>query len=247
MRRFHFLLHHSGKNVSCCRDNMCECRADPYHRGLMVDKLLHKNYNNVQLSKLIAVCMGISRKDAERHIKDGNVTLYGKVVPSSAMMISYSEITQPNNVVALMIQKKTVPVLQYSTNHNNNNNNRVRAWLVHKMAGELVTDIDPYRRPTVMSWIHTLGNYNKATKRYEHIKIVGLLDMNTEGLLVVTNCGVYARQLELSKHMLHRVYRVRVHGRALVPYQINLIQTGQVVIDNIRYPPMKVTHDTKSR
>ena len=84
---------------------MCECRADPYHRGLMVGKLFNKNYYNVRLSKLIAVCMGISRKDAERHIKDGNVTLYGKVVPSSAMMISYSEITQPNNVAALMIQK----------------------------------------------------------------------------------------------------------------------------------------------
>ena len=72
--------------------------------------------------------------------------------------------------------------------------------------------------------------------------------MNTEGLLIATNCGVYARQLELAKHMLHRVYRVRVHGRGLSRYQINLVQRGQVTVDNIRYPPMKIAYDgTKSR
>ena len=232
------------------------------------------NHNNIRISKFIATCMGISRKDVERHIQDGNVTLYGKVVTSSAMMISYPEISRRNNVAALTLQKKTVPVLQYytssssistntSSNHNdkNNNNNtkstqskpptnpikKVRVWLVHKMAGELVTDIDPYQRPTVMSRIHSLGTYNRITQRREHIKIVGRLDMSTEGLLIVTNCGIYARQLEWSKHMLHRVYRVRVHGRPLVPYQINMIQSGQVVVDQIQYPPMKVSYDTKSR
>ena len=231
----------------------------------------NNNHNNIRISKFIATCMGISRKDVERHIQDGNVTLYGKVVTSSAMMISYPEISRRNNVAALTLQKKTVPVLQYytssssstniSSNHNDNNNNtkstqsklpstpikKVRVWLVHKMAGELVTDIDPYQRPTVMSRIHSLGTYNRITQRREHIKIVGRLDMSTEGLLIVTNCGIYARQLEWSKHMLHRVYRVRVHGRPLVPYQINMIQSGQVVVDQIQYPPMKVSYDTKSR
>jgi pseudouridine synthase len=217
-------------------------------------------YNNsVRLSKLIAICVGISRKDAERHIKDGNVTLYGKVVTSSAMMISYPEISKPNNIAALTLQRKAVPVLQYDSHHVTGATttassstspprpNQVRVWLVHKMAGELVTDIDPYRRPTVLSRIHTLGKYNKTTKRHEHIKMVGRLDMNTEGLLIATNCGLYARQLEFSKHMLHRVYRVRVHGRPLVSYQINRIQNGQVVIDSIQYPPMKIAYDTKSR
>ncbi len=228
----------------------------------------HDAKNDIRLSKFIAVCLGISRKDVERHIKDEQVTLYGKIVTSPAMMISYPEIIKPNNRAALTYLRKAVPVLQYGSNNNytprtspsntNTNantattisppNHKVRVWLVHKLAGELVTDIDPFNRPTIMNRIHKLGQYNKATKRYEHIKIVGRLDMNTEGLLIATNCGVYARQLELAKHMLHRVYRVRVHGRGLSLYQINLIQRGQVTIDNIRYPPMKVSYDgTKSR
>jgi len=67
---------------------------------------------------------------------------------------------------------------------------------VHKLFGELVTDCDPHDCPTVMQRLAGLGKQQKHHKK-EHIKAVGRLDMNTEGLLVVTNCGRYAREMEL--------------------------------------------------
>jgi 23S rRNA pseudouridine2605 synthase len=226
----------------------------------------HTNTSNnsnstIRISKLIATCMCISRKEVERSIHDGEVTLYGTIIKSPATLISLQEIYKPNNIAALTIHGKTVPLIHNkhhfmnedtSLNHSIDTNNdsvqqqpkKVRVWLVHKMAGELVTDIDPYNRPTVMQRIVKLGTRISKIKKHEHIKIIGRLDMNTEGLLIVTNCGIYARQLELAKNRIHRTYRVRVHGRQLVPYQLNAIQNGTVVIDNIKYPSMKIKYDT---
>lgn len=67
----------------------------------------------------------------------------------------------------------------------------------------------------------------------QHWKPVGRLDMPTEGLILVTNDGEYARQMELPLNQLHRTYRVRAHG-IVSEHKLSRIQNG-VTVDGIRY------------
>ena len=142
----------------------------------------------------------------------------------------------------------------------NDNNNAgggdggVRVWAVHKLAGEVVADHDPQDRPSLMGRLRRSGvgrlqqkkkGKNKSKQQQpqqqrEHLKPVGRLDMSTEGLILVTNDGDYARSLELPSSQLHRVYRVRAHG-LWTEQKINRIRNGGVTDQRgIRYPPMIV-------
>lgn len=92
---------------------------------------------------------------------------------------------------------------------------KTRVWLVHKLKGELVAEHDPLGRPSLMERLYRGGvgkskkNNNKARV---HLKPVGRLDMTTEGLILVTNDGLYAREMTLPSNKIQRTYRVRVHG-----------------------------------
>jgi pseudouridine synthase len=102
----------------------------------------------------------------------------------------------------------------------------VRVWLVHKLAGELVTEVDPeYNRPSLLQRMKQSGVGKVTKSSFQHLKPIGRLDMNTEGLMVLTNCGAYARDMELPLHQLHRTYRVRVHG-ALAAYKLAALRRG---------------------
>ncbi|KAL3822699.1 hypothetical protein ACHAXA_009581 [Cyclostephanos tholiformis] len=100
----------------------------------------------------------------------------------------------------------------------------VRIWLANKLGGELVTEDDPVGRPSMLQRLIRGGVGKGGTRRREgdggryrpppvHLKPVGRLDMMTEGLMIFTNDGGYARELELPKNSCWRTYRVRVHGR----------------------------------
>ena len=202
----------------------------------------------VRISKFIAQQAGISRKEVERAIRLGAVTLFGKEITSPAALIPISDLLQPHNAAALVLKGQTVPITPRDHPASPSavlQSQRVRVWLVHKMVGELVTDVDPYRRPTVMTRVAKLGKHRN--QREEHIKAIGRLDMNTEGLLVVTNCGAYARDMEYAGNRVHRTYRVRVHGK-WQPYKLHAIRNGTVVADGVRYPPMRVSmEETRKR
>jgi 23S rRNA pseudouridine2605 synthase len=191
----------------------------------------------------------VSRKEVERSIRSGGVTLFGKVITTSAALVPVSDLFQPHNSAALVLNGKTVPISppdDESHPLSPTAPSRVRVWLVHKMAGELVTDVDPFKRPTVMTRVAKLGKERGTKQRKEHrehIKAIGRLDMNTEGLLVVTNCGAYARDLEFARNHVHRTYRVRVHGK-WQPYKLHALRNGTVVSEGVRYPPMRVTMET---
>ena len=235
----------------------------------------YDNDDRVRLSKLLAVNLGISRREAERWIREGQVCLVGQVVRSPHAVVSWQSLAQGS------LQAHGKPVIIHSdprlkqeqlANHSDtqkpnikssNNPADTRVWLVHKLAGELVTDFDPQGRPSLMERLQQHGlnrraadGKNRKSNRHQHQhhhhhhqkyhwKAVGRLDMKTEGLLVLTHSGDYARQMELPHNQLHRTYRARVHG-LLTEYKLQRIQRG-VTIDNARYAPMQVRIDPVER
>eukprot|EP00523_Entomoneis_sp_CCMP467_P015818 CAMPEP_0168785654 /NCGR_PEP_ID=MMETSP0725-20121227/10864_1 /TAXON_ID=265536 /ORGANISM="Amphiprora sp., Strain CCMP467" /LENGTH=514 /DNA_ID=CAMNT_0008835771 /DNA_START=392 /DNA_END=1933 /DNA_ORIENTATION=- len=221
----------------------------------------------IRLSKLLssyATNLTLSRNRAEKLIEAGEVTLAGEPVTLPFLSFALSEVA--NGVVKL--QGKAV-VFQENYHHhqqqqkqNNktkdkkqsdereqnattanakqNQQFRTRVWMVHKLSGEVVAEDDPHDRP---SMIHRLYRgavgYNRKQKKREHLKPIGRLDMTTEGLILVTNDGEYARQLELPRHQVHRTYRVRAHG-LLAPYKLDRMRSG-LTIAGVHYHGMKVT------
>jgi 23S rRNA pseudouridine2605 synthase len=79
-----------------------------------------------------------------------------------------------------------------------------RLWRYHKPRGLLTTNRDPQGRPTI---------FEHLPKHLPRVVTIGRLDMDSEGLLLLTNDGALARQLELPAHGWQRRYRVRIHGR----------------------------------
>lgn len=110
----------------------------------------------------------------------------------------------------------------------------IRIWLANKLSGELVTEDDPVGRPSLLERLSRGGvgkpssNNKKQQQSPIHLKPVGRLDMMTEGLIIITNDGRYARELELPTNLFHRTYRARVHGR-LTEGKLRAMRNGVTV------------------
>jgi len=192
----------------------------------------------LRLSKLIAQQRGTSRRKAERMIRAGKVVVgrQGVVVTASAAIVA------PEDLDSITVDGKWLGVPGRVTKGDKAaqpQKFKTRVWLVHKLAGELVTENDPKGRNSVLERV-VRGGVGKSKKggKHEHIKAIGRLDMNTTGLLLVTNDGDYARQMELPTTQLHRKYRARVHGR-IAAYKLNAMRKS-LRIEGVKYNPMKV-------
>jgi 23S rRNA pseudouridine2605 synthase len=188
----------------------------------------------IRLSKLLsssaATNLTVSRHEAERLLQTGQVTIAGQIVTNGFFRIQ----DLANN--ALKVQGKVVQIQQSSSTFE-----QPRVWVVHKFNGEIVAEFDPQGRPTLIDRLVRGG----VGEHKHHLKPIGRLDASTEGLMLITSCGAYARQMELPVNKLHRTYRIRVHG-VLSDYKLERIQKG-VTINNVRYGPMKTVLDTSSR
>jgi 23S rRNA pseudouridine2605 synthase len=180
--------------------------------------------SSIRLSKWISENLQVSRKEAERCIRAGTVRIAGAPVPSPAAMVSLEQLT------SLTVHGKKVNALSPGK-MKSSSSDAVTVWLIHKRRGELVTHADPRDRPVVQPPI-------------PNAIFVGRLDMNTEGLLLCTNSGTYARELELPVNQYHRMYRVRVHGK-MDDQKLRALQRGLRVDDQTRYSGMKVVAETK--
>ncbi|KAE9017615.1 hypothetical protein PF005_g17360 [Phytophthora fragariae] len=168
----------------------------------------------MRLARRIAMSGLCSRREAEKRIQSFDVTVNGHVVADVATVVDVDK-----DVVAVdgRVLSKT---------------QKVKVWMAHKMKGELVTSSDPQGRATIFDRLRVMG-------LTQHMMPVGRLDFNTEGLLLFTNDGDYARELEHPKTEVTRVYRALVRGN-VAESKLQELQRGPLV-DGIKYRPIKVT------
>jgi 23S rRNA pseudouridine2605 synthase len=163
----------------------------------------------MRIAKLLARAGLCSRRDAERWIAEGRVSVNGRVLLSPAL-----DVTDEDNV---LVDGKPLPARE-----------RTRLWLYHKPKGLVTTARDPEGRPTVFA---------SLPPELPRVVTVGRLDINTEGLLLLTNDGGLARILELPATGWLRRYRVRVHGTVT---QADLAKLGEgTTVDGIHYGPVE--------
>lgn len=214
--------------------------------------------NAIRLSKLLshdATDVTLSRRQAERLIRDGEVTLAGKVVRTPQLQIDFDEIVANSTKNSPLIKLSGKPVFfnpSMLQNIDQQDSTVVpKIWAVHKIKGEVVTEDDPQGRPSLLERLKRsgVGRIKQAGKRRQqkfHLKPIGRLDIPSEGLILVTNDGNFARQMELPSSKIHREYRVRVHGR-LTSYKLDRIRKGVIQHENVRYPSMKVAVEKPRR
>jgi 23S rRNA pseudouridine2605 synthase len=109
---------------------------------------------------------------------------------------------------------------------------RTRLFLYHKPRGLMTTHADPQGRPTI---------FQNLPRDLPRLISVGRLDFNTEGLLLLTNDGALARQLELPATGWLRRYRVRAHG-SITQDRLDGLRRG-ATIDGMNYGPIEAALD----
>ncbi|WP_075217077.1 pseudouridine synthase [Mongoliimonas terrestris] len=168
-----------------------------------------------RIAKVIARAGLCSRREAETWIEDGRVSLNGKTLATPAVTVG------PDDVV--LVDGLPLPSAD-----------RTRLWLFHKPRGCVTTTRDPEGRPTV---------FDLLPPDLPRVMTVGRLDINTEGLLLLTNDGGLARVLELPSTGWLRRYRVRVHG-SVEQAELDKLRDG-VAIDGILYGAVEATLERK--
>lgn len=161
-----------------------------------------------RIAKVMARAGVASRRDSEAMIEEGRVSVNGTVLESPAFDV------KPTDVV--LIDGEPLPARE-----------RTRLWLYHKPRGVVTTNFDPEGRPTV---------FDVLPEDLPRVLTIGRLDINTEGLLLLTNDGGLARVLELPETGWLRRYRVRAFGEVTQDV-LDTVKDG-VTIDGIQYGPV---------
>jgi 23S rRNA pseudouridine2605 synthase len=168
-----------------------------------------------RIAKWLARAGVASRRDAEKLIAEGRVKLDGKPVTQPATFV------QPSDIVTVDGRAVHEP-------------ERTRLFRHHKPAGLMTTHRDPEGRPTV---------FEKLPPGLPRLVSVGRLDLNSEGLLLLTNDGALARRLELPANGWIRRYRVRVFG-AVDERALAALARG-LTIEGVRYAPIEAGLDSR--
>jgi 23S rRNA pseudouridine2605 synthase len=158
-----------------------------------------------RIAKLLARAGIASRREVERMIGEGRVAIGGKTVETPATLLA--------SLHGVTVDGKPVKAPPPA-----------RLFRFHKPAGLLTTERDPKGRPTI---------YDRLPKGLPRLMPVGRLDMNTEGLLLLTTDGALKRQLELPATGVERTYRARAFGEISQERLEGLIEG--IEIDGIRY------------
>ena len=168
----------------------------------------------MRIAKTMARAGLCSRREAERWIADGRVSVNGKLLKTPACEVG------PGDKV--IVDGRPLPAAEPA-----------RLWRYHKPKGLVTTHADPQGRPTV---------FEKLPPEMPRVVSIGRLDYNTEGLLLLTNDGGVARHMELPATGWARRYRVRAKGR-VTPADLEKLKDG-VEIEGVRYGPVEAAIDS---
>ena len=166
-----------------------------------------------RIARRIARAGLCSRREAEQWILAGRIEVNGKKIVSPALDVGAED--------QIRVDGRPLPARE-----------RTRLFLYHKPRGIVTSARDPQGRPTI---------FERLPKDLPRLVSIGRLDLNTEGLLLLTNDGGLARVLELPKTGWLRRYRVRAHGRVTQDALDRL--AGGITVDDIHYGPIEAKLD----
>src|ERR1700690_3765832 len=178
----------------------------------MPDKSNQQNPGE-RIAKVMARAGLASRREAEVWIAAGRVAVNGAVISSPALNVTPAD--------RIAVDGQPLPVAE-----------RTRLFRYHKPRGLVTTNSDPEGRPTIFAAL---------PKALPRLISIGRLDINTEGLLLLTNDGGLARVLELPATGWLRRYRVRAHGKVTQP-ALDSLKDG-VAIDGVMYGAVEAVLD----
>lgn len=166
-----------------------------------------------RIAKFIARSGVCSRRTAEELILQKRVTVNGETISSPAFNVDGSE--------KILLDGEKLPTIE-----------KTRLWLYYKPIG-LITSHKDASRPTV---------FDNLPEGMPRVISVGRLDLNSEGLLLLTNNGELSRMLELPQNGWSRRYKVKVHG-FVTQEKFDSLANG-ITIDGINYGPVKIATDS---
>ena len=166
-----------------------------------------------RIAKVLARAGVASRRDAEKLIGEGRVAVNGKVIESPALNVTARDKIEVNG------RPLEAP-------------EPARLWLYHKPTGLVTTAKDEQGRPTI---------FDDLPDEMPRVMSVGRLDLNSEGLLLLTNDGGLKRRLELPSTGWLRRYRVRVKGNP-TDAMLEPLREG-IVLNREEFQPMQVVLD----
>lgn len=167
------------------------------------------NQKGERIAKVIARSGYCSRREAEEIIFEGRVKVNGKAIDNPAILITDHSIKIDNKLLA-----KKEPT---------------RLWIFHKPKGFVCSNRDEKNRKTV---------FDILPENLPRVMSIGRLDINTEGLLLLTNDGGVSRYIELPENKWIRNYRVRVHGKVNME-RLQKLAKG-IRIDGVNYGSIKI-------
>jgi 23S rRNA pseudouridine2605 synthase len=170
-----------------------------------------------RVAKAIARAGLASRREAEAWIMAGRVAVNGAVISTPALNVS------PDDRIS--VDGKALPARE-----------RTRLFLYHKPRGLVTTHADPQGRPTIFAAL---------PKHLPRLLSVGRLDINTEGLMLLTNDGALARVLELPETGWLRRYRVRALGR-IAQSDLDQLRHG-ITLNGVRYGAIEASLEREQR
>lgn len=166
-----------------------------------------------RIAKVMARAGLASRRQAEAWIAEGRVSVNGAVITSPALNVTAAD--------KIVVNGSPMPRRE-----------RTRLFLYNKPRGLVTTHSDPEERPTI---------FTALPKTLPRLISIGRLDINTEGLLLLTNDGGLARVLELPATAWLRRYRVRANG-SVTQEALDRLRDG-ITVEGVRYGPIEATLD----
>ncbi|HLD95920.1 MAG TPA: pseudouridine synthase [Alphaproteobacteria bacterium] len=159
----------------------------------------------MRLNKFLSHAGVCSRRQADSLVQEGRVKVNGKVVLELGLKVEEKDLVHVDGVKVAQQEK-------------------LRVWRHYKPLGLVTTHKDPQNRPTV---------FDALDKSLGRLISVGRLDLNSEGLLLLTNSPEFATKAQEPKNGWDRVYKVRVHGTPEEKRLFGLLKG--VTIDGVTY------------